>query len=150
MNRLRALVCSCILWPGAWAHAQSVPPPLTPYQRDSLSASYAQCAAYFTFAWKGLARSGKTELAGTYHGFAKSAMQTSYELAVASRTDEMAKKVVEARYEQYLEAMLSDVGQDFSNISVIANKHGKRCVLAVSDSATYAREYGRSKGGAAN
>lgn len=137
------------LSPGSWAHAQSISPPLTPDQRDSLSASYAQCAAYFTFTWKGLARSGKAELAGTYHGFTKSAMQTSYELAVTSRTAEMAGKVVEARYQQYLEAMLSDIGQDFSNISVIANKYGKRCVLAVSDPATYAREYLQNQAGAA-
>lgn len=121
--------------------AQSPFPPLTADQRDNLAVVYARCAAYFTYAWKGLARSGQTDLANAHQEFAKSAMANSYKLAAVGRTQEMALKVVEARYKLSLEAMSADIGSDFSNISVIVNKYGKSCVQAVSDSPEFARQY---------
>jgi hypothetical protein len=120
---------------------------LTPDQRDSLSAGYAQCAAYFTITWKGLARSGEVELASTTRGFATVAMSNSYDLAVTSRSSAMARKVVGARFKLYGDGMLADIEYDFSNVSVLINKYGKNCAVSVSDFSEFAREYFKPQAG---
>ena len=37
--------------------------------------------------------------------------------------------------------MGADIGDNFSNISVIVSKYGKNCALAVTDASAFARQY---------
>jgi hypothetical protein len=137
---LRVLI-AIALSPYAVAHPHDAFSAFSADQRDNLSSAYARCAAYFTYAWKGLARSGKKDGAKLHEDLAKSAMSTSYQLAAGSRSSEMAHKVVEARLNLYVESMSNDIGQDFANISVIVNKYGKSCMFAAIDPSSFAREY---------
>ena len=127
-------ICGC-------AQAQDAFSGFDPDQSDHLSAAYARCAAYFTFAWKGLERSGKNDLAKVHQDFANSALSTSRDLAASSRSPEMALKVAGARYSLYMESMHNDIGKDFANISVIVNKYGKSCTFAIASPSDFSREY---------
>ena len=116
-------------------------PPLTAEQRDNISAVYAKCAAYFTIVRAGMNNSGYTEMAEAHRKLALDAMKRSLELASSSRTSEMAQRVVEARYSTHREAMLRDIDNDFSNISILLNKYGQECALALSNQSDFIRKY---------
>ena len=61
--------------------------------------------------------------------------------AKRSRAEDMATKVTLARFEMSLKAMQKTINNDYSNISLLMNKHSDTCIEGMTDSAVLIRRW---------
>lgn len=126
---------------GPAAHAEDVFANYSAQERDTLSSAYARCTAYFAYAWKGLERAGRNEVAKTYRDQAALAFDTSVQLASASHAPAVARKIAETRTSHYTEAIAAEIGSDFSRFAAVAARYSKPCISAVAEPDKFARAY---------
>jgi len=117
------VVCSAVLAEPSTGELKAI--------MDNVSSDYAECAAYFGITSVGVERSGEKELADKYRGISTSALTYAIESAKAGRTEDMAMKVTEARVKMASEQMMTDIGRDFSNLSILLSKYRLHCKKAM-------------------
>lgn len=129
---LLALLCvsPCVL---AQPTASAIADEIT----DNIATEYAVCAAYFAIAQGGMESTGSHEHAAKYKEASNTAAQFSLFAAQKTRSEEMAMNVTLARFEMNLKAMKAEIGNDYSNISLLINKHSTRCTEAMTDSEAF-------------
>lgn len=98
---------------------------------DNISSEYVTCAAYFSLVSNAVAKPNEPELSQKYKEMHEASMQGALMLARGTREDDMAMKVTLARFENYLKGMAEDIGNDFSNISILFSKYSASCKLAI-------------------
>lgn len=99
---------------------------------DNISGEYALCAAYFAIVSQAVATNTKgTETSEQYKSMYTTAMQASIAAAKATRNDDMALKVTLSRYYVYLAGMKDEIENNYSNISILLNKHSYTCKDAI-------------------
>jgi hypothetical protein len=98
---------------------------------DNISTEYVECAAYYALTQMGIEKSGADG------GPAKKAYEVALERALLTaktgRTDEMAVKVVTARFQVFSKAMMREIESNFSNMSLLMVKHADSCLTAMND-----------------
>jgi len=94
---------------------------------DNISSEYASCASYFALVSKAVTNSNDPELAKKYKENYEISMQAALTAAKLIRDDNMAMKVTLARFETYFTSMTNDIGNDFSNISILFSEYANTC-----------------------
>jgi hypothetical protein len=107
---------------------------------DSLSATYVNCAAYFTVAMQGLKKSNKLEMAAKYDEAAKTALFAGLTYAKGGQSPDLAEKVSHARYSEYLKMMLDKIEHNFSNIAILQSEYSDDCMSAINDPGGFKRK----------
>ncbi|MFO1300788.1 MAG: hypothetical protein U1F17_10470 [Burkholderiaceae bacterium] len=108
---------------------------------DNVATEYAECAAYFAIVQGAFESSGRTAEATKYKEVSDKAFQFSFRAAQQSRNEEMAGKVSLARFETSLKEMQKVIDYDYSNISLLMNRHSTPCVEAMKDSGVVIRRW---------
>jgi hypothetical protein len=98
---------------------------------DNISSEYTVCAAYFSILSAGFEKAGDANAALTASKASEAAFDMAYNTAKQTRSDDIAQKVTASRLEFYGKGMLSDIDNNFSNISILANQHASRCKAAI-------------------
>lgn len=121
---------------------------------DNVATEYAECAAYFAVVQGAFQSAGKANDAKKYKEASDKAAEFSLLAAQQSRPEDMATRVTLARFEMNLKAMQKTIDNNYSNISLLMNKHSDVCVEAVTDSSAMVKrwtdrvssKYGESSG----
>jgi hypothetical protein len=126
------LILVCAATP---AMAQPSAEALTAEVTENVATEYAECAAYFAIVQGAFASSGKPAESAKFKAVSDKAAEFSLLAARQSRAEDMATKVTLARFEMSLKAMQETINNDYSNISLLMNKHSDTCVEGMTDSA---------------
>jgi len=100
---------------------------------DNVSHEYTTCGAYFRVAAQVMENSGETISRNEYLEAAKIAFNYAIAAAKIGRSDETALKVVKARSEIEIGAMLDEIDDHAANVSLLNVKHAYRCQAAMQD-----------------
>ena len=100
---------------------------------NNISEEYVTCSAFYIISSKGLKRSGDLETASKYEDYSISAIQAALISSKKGRTQEMAEKVTSSRLDIEVKAMLKDIDNDISNISILTNKYLDHCKEIMED-----------------
>ena len=98
---------------------------------DNISSEYTSCAAYFSLVSHAVKNSKEPEVAEKYKEMYEISMQGALTLAKSIREESMAMKVTLARFENSLSSMSNDIGNDFSNISILFSQYSNTCKNAL-------------------
>ncbi len=124
---LFALVCS------SFGYAEEI----TDLDKDvanNISSEYATCAAYFLVVSAAFFRPGDNEIAARFKKSGNEALVIAIDSAGTGRTAEMAEKVTTARLQSFAKGMMSEIENDWSNISILTNQYAAQCKFAMNDS----------------
>lgn len=108
---------------------------------DNIATEYAECAAYFAVLQGALASSGKPADSAKFKAASDRAAEFSLISAKQSRSDDMATKVTLARFEMSLKEMQKTIDNNYSNISLLMNKHSDRCTVGLTNSAAFMKRW---------
>lgn len=108
---------------------------------DNIATEYAECAAYFAVLQGALANSGKPADSAKFKAASDRAAEFSLISAKQSRSDDMATKVTLARFEMSLRDMQKTIDNNYSNISLLMNKHSDRCTVGLTNSAAFMKRW---------
>ena len=108
---------------------------------NNISHEYTICAAYFTVVAPAIIESGDAETGEKYIAASNTALQFAATAGKAGRSDEMALKVMKARLEIEVQAMMNEIENDAANISLLYAKHSERCVWVMSNPAALLVEW---------
>lgn len=108
---------------------------------DNVATEYAECAAYFAVLQGAFANSGKAAESAKSKAASDKAAEFSLISAKQSRSEEMATKVTLARFEMSLKEMQKTIDNNYSNISLLMNKHSDSCVEGLTNSAAFMKHW---------
>ena len=94
---------------------------------ENISGQYAECAAYYEFAYYALKSSGDAVSAEAYYNLEGQAMYSAYILASEGRDDDMALNVTNSRIDMYKKKMRREANNTNANISILINKYHYDC-----------------------
>ncbi len=94
---------------------------------NNISEEYITCGSFFGIVSGGSKKSKKFDIATDYQKAMERALTQALMSAEIGRTKEMAQKVTLARFEMTMTEMMESIDSDYSNISLLLNKHAKRC-----------------------
>ncbi|MDP2066595.1 MAG: hypothetical protein Q8K38_11570 [Burkholderiaceae bacterium] len=123
------------------AAAQPTAEAMTAEVTDNVATEYAECAAYFAVVQGAFQSAGKEAEAKKFKAASDKAARFSLLAASESRSEEMATRVTLARFEMSLKTMQKTIGNDYSNISLLMNKHSESCVEAMTDSSALIKRW---------
>ena len=116
------------------AMAQPSVKAMTDEVTDNVATDYAECSAYVAIIQGAFANSNMQIETRKFKDASDRAAQFSLLAAKQSRRDEMATKVTLARIDMSMKEMMKIIDNNYSNISLLMNKHSDRCVEAMNDS----------------
>lgn len=108
---------------------------------DNIATEYAECAAYFAIVQGAFANSGKPAESTKFKAASDKAAKFSLISAMRSRSEDMATKVTLARFEMSLKEMQRTIGNNYSNVSLLMNKHSDSCVEGMTNSAVLMKRW---------
>lgn len=108
---------------------------------DNIATEYAECAAYYAVLQGAFANSGKPAESAKFKAASDRAAEFSLISAKQSRSDDMATKVTLARFEMSLKDMQKTIDNNYSNISLLMNKHSDRCTVGLTNSAAFMKRW---------
>ncbi|MDM7950365.1 hypothetical protein [Hydrogenophaga sp.] len=123
------------------ATAQPTAEAMTAEVTDNVATEYADCAAYFSIVQGAFQSSGKENEAKKYKDASDKAAEFSLLAAKQSRTEDIATRVTLARFEMSLKGMQKTIANNYSNISLLMNKHSDSCVEAMTDSSALIKRW---------
>ena len=123
------------------ATAQPTAEAMTAKVIDNVATEYADCAAYFAVVQGAFQSTGKETEAKKYKEASDKAAEFSLLAAKQSRSEDMATRVTLARFEMSLKSMQKTIGNNYSNISLLMNKHSDSCVEAMTDSSALIKRW---------
>jgi hypothetical protein len=108
---------------------------------DNIATEYAECAAYFAVLQGSFANSGKPAESAKFKAASDRAAEFSLISAKQSRSEDMATKVTLARFEMSLKEMQKTIDNNYSNISLLMNKHSDSCTEGLTNSAAFMKRW---------
>ena len=108
---------------------------------DNVSMEYATCAAYFAHAASAVKNGGDQETSDRFASIYEEVVTLAVFAAQAHRSDEMAIKVTSARVNMVMDAMQDDIDNDYSNFSLLYQKHHKRCEFIIDNTEAFMQEW---------
>ena len=108
---------------------------------NNVSEEYVVCAAYYAVVASALQNSGDEATASSYKQVYENTIGLAVATAQAGRSEEMALKVTTARLNMRMDAMESEIENNYSNISLLMIKHQKRCEWVVSNTDALLQEW---------
>ena len=100
---------------------------------NNVSEEYVVCAAYYAVVASALQNSGDEATASRYKQVYENTIGLAVATAQAGRSEEMALKVTTARLNMRMDAIESEIENNYSNISLLMIKHQKRCEWVVNE-----------------
>lgn len=138
MYRILLIALAFVSFPSA---AQPSVEAITAEVTDNIATEYAECAAYFAILQGAFANSGKSAESTKFKEASDKAAEFSLISAKQSRSEEMATKITLARFEMSLKAMQKTIDNNYSNISLLMNKHSDSCVEGLTNSAAFMKRW---------
>ena len=108
---------------------------------DNVATEYAECAAYFAIVQGAFQSSGKATEGAKYKEASDKAAAFSLLAAKQSRSEEMATRVTLTRFEMSLKSMQKTIENNYSNMSLLMNRHSEPCVEAMTDSSVLIKRW---------
>lgn len=103
---------------------------------NEASFEMVECAAYFMVISNGLRQTPGEKFQATADRYEKlSGEAMSYGLHMANLIDQKQETVV-ARLEMATKQMIEEMGNDYVNVSILMNKYGDTCTIAMEDPAS--------------
>jgi hypothetical protein len=97
---------------------------------NNMAAETIQCAAYYTITSVALEASDKHDLAQQYE---KVSAQALGHAGIVTKEAGLKEETVGARYKIAVDEMMSRIGQDTSNISILMADYDKLCIEVMND-----------------
>lgn len=94
---------------------------------ENISGQYAECAAYYEFAYYAMKSSGEAVGAEAYRNREEQAMFYAWLLASEGRNNDMALNVTNSRIDLYKKKMRQEASNTNANISILINKYHYAC-----------------------
>lgn len=114
---------------------------ITAEATDNIATEYAECAAYFAVLQGAFANSGKPAESAKFKAASDRAAEFSLISAKQSRSEDMATKVTLARFEMSLKEIQKTIDNNYSNISLLMNKHSDPCTEGLTNSAAFMKRW---------
>jgi hypothetical protein len=100
---------------------------------DNISGEYIDCGAYFTIVTEGVRKAGDLVTAEGYDKQVEKCYSIGYVFIKSSRDEDMARKVAVSRVKMTIDAMRAEIGNNYSNLSLLSVKHLNKCVAIMED-----------------
>jgi hypothetical protein len=100
---------------------------------DNIAGEYIDCGVYFNLVYEGAEKAGRMELAKQYNDLVDLCYSSAYMLIKSNRDEEMAGKVSTSLVSMTDSSMRDEIGNNFSNLSVLSNKHMESCIDIIKD-----------------
>jgi hypothetical protein len=104
---------------------------------ENISGQYAECAAYYRFAYHAMNSSNEKEKANVFSQLEDTAIFYSLLLANEGRSKDIAFEVTNSRIEMYMKKMKQEANNRNENISILINKYHFQCNEALKDPKKY-------------
>ena len=104
---------------------------------DDIAAGYAECAAFFLILKGASDKSGKLTESAKFEAASGGAAEYSFTAAKRIRSENMASEVTLARVEMFLKDMYKTIDNNYSNMSLLVNRHLESCTEGLNNSAVF-------------
>jgi hypothetical protein len=133
---MRSLFCflALALTLASQSFAQPSPEAMTNEVTDTVATEYAECSAYFGIVQGAFASSGKSQQSAKFKELSDKAAEFSLMATERSRSTDMATRVTLAQIAMSMKEMQKTIDNNYSNISLLMEKHSDSCVEPMTDS----------------
>ena len=108
---------------------------------DNVSMDYVTCAAYYAHTASAVLNAEDQDTSDGFANLYENVITLAFAAAKASRSEEMALKVTMARLNIVMDDMQDEIENNYSNLSLLYEKHHKRCDFIINNTEAFLEEW---------
>ena len=108
---------------------------------NNVSTDYVQCAAYYAHVASAVKNGGDQQTSDSYVNIYEEVITLAVVAAQTGRSEEMALKVTMARLNVVMDAMQSEIENNYSNLALLVDKYQGRCEFVVNNTEEFVEEW---------